>query len=165
MSESYASSLINGAKYLFLRHVGEPRENSLLLIVEEGMPIEDDQAQQSLAARFPVVAGILKDARVVRSTHSCKKFELRWERYVAYSITNESVGSGARYDDEVYTGQLLREYTKSHFLDHLSRDTGGHLNAPILHYKLICQNHMIDVASYTRPEIRVIDVSSSPHLQ
>jgi hypothetical protein len=34
--------------------------------------------------------------------------------------------SGRSDEDEVYTGNLLRVYTKSHFLDHLSRDTGGH---------------------------------------
>jgi hypothetical protein len=33
-------------------------------------------------------------------------------------------------------------------LDHLSRDTAGHFE-PILHYKVICQMHLIDVASYS----------------
>jgi hypothetical protein len=66
-----------------------------------------------------------------------------------------SVGSGGNYEDEVYTGKLFREYTKSHFLDLLARDTGGHFE-PILHYKLICQNPLIDVASYNPPEVRLL---------
>ena len=70
-------------------------------------------------------------------------------------------GSGFRGSDkdEVYTGNLLRVYTKSHFLDHLSRDTGGDIE-PILHYKLICQNHLIDVASYSPPEVRFLSAES-----
>ena len=58
------------------------------------------------------------------------------------------MGSGARDEEEVYSGNLLRVYTKSRFLDHLSRDTAGHFE-PILHYKVICQMHLIDVASYS----------------
>jgi len=40
-----------------------------------------------------------------------------------------------KYDDETFDGNLFRIYTKSHFLDHLGRDTGGHTEA-IRHYKL-----------------------------
>ena len=54
---------------------------------------------------------------------------------------------------------LLRVYTKSHFLAFLSRDTGGHIE-PILHYKLVCLNHLIDVASYSPPEVRLLGTAS-----
>ena len=69
---------------------------------------------------------------------------------MAYPVTEECVGSGGQDADEIYTGKLCRVYTKSHFLQHLSRDTGGHTEA-ILHYKLICLNHLIDVAAYAPP--------------
>jgi hypothetical protein len=72
---------------------------------------------------------------------------------VAYLVTEECVGSCGRDDGEIYTGNLFRVYTKSHFLEHLARDTGGHTE-PILHFKLICQNHLVDVAAYVAPEFK-----------
>ena len=77
--------------------------------------------------------------------------------YVAYLVTEELVGSNAKdgYDDECFTGKLLRSYSKSHFLAHVARDTGGHIE-PIQHYKLVCLNHLIDVAACAPPEVRVL---------
>ena len=70
------------------------------------------------------------------------------------------MGSGGSDRDEVYTGNLLRVYTKSHFLDHLARDTGGHIEPTLHHYKLICLDHLIDVASYSPPEVRLLGTAS-----
>jgi hypothetical protein len=80
---------------------------------------------------------------------------------VAYLVTEECVGSCGESGGETYSGKLFRVYTKSHFLDHLARDTGGHIK-PIQHYKLTCLNHLIDVASYGPPEIRQIGPVSPP---
>jgi hypothetical protein len=96
----------------------------------------------------------------LESVEGCKTFELSWARYAAYLVTEELIGSGGSYDDEIYTGRLLRVYTKSHFLDYLSPDTGGHTE-PVQHYKLICLNHLIDVGSYAPPDIRLMG-SASP---
>ena len=84
-------------------------------------------------------------------------FEIHWKRCAAYLVTEELVGSNSvtGYDDENYTGKILRIYTRSHFLDHLARDTGGHTD-PIQHYKLVCLNHLIDVAAYEPPEVRTV---------
>jgi hypothetical protein len=79
-------------------------------------------------------------------------------------VTEELIGSSGSYDDEIYTGKLLRVYTKSHFLDYLSRDTGGH-REPVQHYKLICLNHIIDVGSYAPPAIRLMCFASSSPLR
>jgi hypothetical protein len=57
------------------------------------------------------------------------------------------------------TGKLFRVYTKSHFLEHLVRDTGGHTDK-VLHYKVTCLNHLIDVAAYTPPEIKQLGSAS-----
>lgn len=35
------------------------------------------------------------------------------------------------------------------------RDTGGHIQE-ILHYKLICLNHLVDVVSYYRPDVQLL---------
>ena len=74
-------------------------------------------------------------------------------------MTEECVGSCGKYDDESYTGKLFRVYTESHFLNHLARDTGGHVE-PIQHYKLTCLNHLIDVAAYALPQVRLMEAAS-----
>jgi hypothetical protein len=145
-------SLLNQAKYLCLRHISEPEDNSLRLVVEEAMADRTETvATPDPASPF---AEIRKGASPIKSVEGCRAFELQWSRYVADLVTEEGVGSGGSDEDEVYTGNLLRVYTKSHFLDHLSRDTSGHFE-PILHYKLICQNHLIEVAAYNLPEVRL----------
>ena len=158
LGEDEIVSLLNEAKYLFLRDISEPEENSLRLVVEEA--IADHTQTISTPDPTSPFAEILKGASPVKAVEGCRRFELQWSRYVAYLVTEETVGSGGSYEDEVYTGKLFRVYTKSHFLDYLSRDTGGHFE-PILHYKLICQNHLIDVAAYGPPEVRLLE-SSGP---
>jgi hypothetical protein len=73
-------------------------------------------------------------------------------------VTEELVGSNSLggYDDEAYSGTILRRYTRSHFLNHIARDTGGHSD-PVQHFKLICLNHLIDVATYESPEITLVE--------
>ena len=149
---------LNSVKYLFLRELSEPRDNSLRLIVEEA--VDNRSAPPSRRSDMPGIADILKESWPIESVEGCKTFELSWARYAAYLVTEELLGSGGNYDDEVYTGRLLRVYTKSHFLDYLSRDNGGHTE-PVQHYKLICLNHLIDIGSYAPPNIRLMG-SASP---
>jgi hypothetical protein len=158
LGEDKTISLLNQAKYLFLRQISEPEENSLRLVVEEAIADRTETVSTPPDPTSPF-AQILKGASPIKSVEGCRAFELRWSRYIAYLVTEEGVGSGGSDQDEVYTGNLLRVYTESHFLDHLSRDTGGHFE-PILHYKVICQNHLIDVASYSPPEVRLLSTEN-----
>jgi hypothetical protein len=156
MSEDAALEALNAAKYLYLQQLTEPRDNSLRIVVQEAVVNRSGQVRSDLPD-LPELAKILKDSWPIESIAGCKTFDLYWKRYAAYLVTEEMVGSTAvgGYRDEVFRGKLLRVYSKSHFLDHLARDTGGHTE-PIQHYKLLCLNHLIDVAAYAPPEIRVI---------
>ncbi len=145
---------LNTVKYLYLRHLSEPRDNSLRLIVEEAI-VNSSQAVQPDLAALPELAPILISSSPIESIEGSRIFELYWKRYVAYLVTEEGVGSCGSDGDEVYSGRLLRHYSRSHFLDHLAHDTGGHMR-PLQHYKLICLNHLIDVASEDEPEIRIV---------
>lgn len=115
----------------------------------------------AVPAVLPELAEIMAGVSPIESTEDCKSFEVFWERYVAYLVTEECVGSCGNECDESYEGTLFRAYTKSHFLDHLARDTGGHTEQ-LQHYKLICLNHLIDVASYAPPEIQIHDPTPKP---
>jgi hypothetical protein len=143
---------LNSVQYLYLRQLAEPRDNSLTAVVEEAVV-----NRAGVASFHPELEAILKDASPIESVKGCRVFEIHWKRYAAYLVTEELVGSNSAtgYDDEHYTGKVLRVYTKSHFLDHLARDTGGHTD-PVQHHKLVCLNHLIDVAAYAPPEVRVV---------
>ena len=151
MDNATAIKHLDSAQYLYLRELSEPKDSSLKLVLEEAVV----NPSGTVDADLPELAHILKNASTIEPVEGCATFELYWKHYAAYLITEELVGSNAKdgYDDECYTGRLLRVYSKSHFLDHMARDTGRHI-APLRHYKLVCLNHLIDVAAYAPPEIR-----------
>ena len=145
---------LNSVKYTYLRELTEPRDNSLKIVVEEAVLNENRIASSPIQELNHLFA----DAHPIESIEGCKVFELYWRRYVSYCVTEELVGSNARtgYDDESYEGNILRVYTKSHFLDHIQRDTGCHGDGIVQHYKLVCLNHLIDVAAYEQPKVRLL---------
>jgi len=153
-----AASELDSVHYLYLRELAEPRDNSLRLVVEEAVVnrLVTGSPEVNPELLSPELASILNHSSPIEPVEGCRVCEIYWKHYAAYLVTEESVGSNAAtgYDDECYTGRLLRVYSKSHFLDHLARDTGGHIE-PVQHYKLICLNHLIDVAAYAPPEVRV----------
>jgi len=156
MPEWGAIEQLNCSKYIDLREISEPNKqafNSLRIIVEEAIVNE----AAAVVSDRPELAGLLAGAHPIESVEGCKTFQLSWKHYLAYLVTEELVGSNASngYADEAYTGRILRVYSKSHFLDHMMRDTGGHIQE-IVHYKLICLNHLIDVVSYLPPKVEVI---------
>jgi hypothetical protein len=154
--EAEAIRQLNSIRYVNLREISEPNKrvfNAVRIVVEEAIV---NEAAVAVSDR-PELAGVLAGAYPIESVEGCKTFSLSWKHYLAYLVTEELVASNAPngYADEVYTGKILRVYTKSHFLDHVMRDTGGHIQE-VLHYKLICLNHLIDVVSYYPPEVKVL---------
>lgn len=153
---SDAIGQLNSVRYVDLREISEPNKrvfNSLRIVVEEAVV---NEAPVVVSDR-PELANLMAGAHAIESVEGCKMFSLSWKHYLAYLVTEELVGSNtlSGYADEVYTGKILRVYTRFHFLDHVMRDTGGHIQ-DILHYKLICLNHLIDVVSYDPPKVEVL---------
>jgi hypothetical protein len=155
--------ILDSAKYLYLRELTEPFDNSLRLVVQEAIVNPGPSVVRSYP-ELPELAELSRDASPIESTDACRSFELTWKHYVAYLVTEECVGSCGQYGDEVFTGNLFRVYTKSHFLEHLAKDTGGHTDQ-ILHFKLTCLNHLIDVAARGVPEVKQIDPIPQVRLQ
>ena len=161
MTESFAIHQLNSVRYLYLREISEADKrtfNSLKITVEEA--VVNDAV--TVVSDRPELARVLGGAHPIESVEGCKMFQLSWKHYLAYLVTEELVGSNARngYEDEVYTGNILRVYTKSHFLDHIMRDTGGHIQE-VFHYKLICLDHLIDVVAYYPPDVEVVTQGES----
>jgi hypothetical protein len=160
MSEPKSSAIeeLNSVRFVHLREISELDNrtfNSLRIVVEEAFV-----NKAAVVSDRPGLANVPAGAHPIEFIEGCKKFGLSWKHYLAYLVTEELVGSNALngYEDEVYTGNILRVYTKSHFLDHIMRDTGGHIQE-VVHYKLICLDHLIDVVSYDPPEVEVLTPS------
>ena len=115
MADGTELDALNSVKYLYLGRLTEPRDNSLSIVVQEGI---SNPPLQSLPESGSNVVHVSR----IEHTEACRTFELTWGRYVAYLVTEEVVGS-CPCADEVYTGNLFRTYTKSHLLDYLARNT------------------------------------------
>lgn len=94
-----------------------------------------------------------EDSTPIEHTSSCRVFSLYWRSYVSYCVTEEMVGSCGKYEDEEYSGKLLRIYSKSNFLQFIAKNTGAHFE-PYRHFRIACLNHVIDVVATTTPELK-----------
>ncbi len=137
---------IDKCKYLYLTSIGEPEDNVLRFIVEEAR--SDGPLQRTVihGHDFGESTAIVSDDR-------CFAYEILFERYVAYSIRDESYT--CQDEDEVFTGRLACVYSKSKFLDyvHASTFANDDYPGPITHYGFHCFNHIVDVAALEKPKI------------
>jgi hypothetical protein len=162
--DSAVAARINKSQYLFLRSLKEQGANQLVLIVEEAVVNEAKRGTIESADLPEGLAFLLGNAAPIESVEGSLAFRIYWKRYAGFLVTEECVGSCGNYDDEAFEGNRLRIYSKSHFLGHLSRDTGAY-GKPLLHYKIVCEDHLIDVASEEPPEIEVVQTTAQNWIQ
>ena len=138
---------IDSCRYLFLRDLSEPEENTLRVVVEEA---KADGPPEDLEILGKVIRGTIP----IDSDESCRLFELVWSSYVAYGVRNESFT--AWDDSEEWQGRLFRLYSKSHFRDYVSRATfaSNEYPGPLRHWSLLCENHLVDVVACVEPAVR-----------
>jgi hypothetical protein len=139
---------IDSAVYLFLYKLFEPRDNSLTIILEEAIA----NTSKSGPTVLPGGLTLPGDSSPIEPTDECRVFRFHWKNYVSYCVTEEMHGSTGKYEEEAYSGKLIRIYSKSNFLDFLEKNTGAHSDA-YQHYQIACLNHVIDVAATSLPEI------------
>jgi hypothetical protein len=146
---------IDSCYSLFLREITEPGENSLRLIIEEAFVLPE---------KVTVAVGAeIGDCHPIGSIEGSRLFEIIWDFYVAYSVRNESYVIGDK--SETFSGRFARIYSKSHFLDYVSRATFAcnEHPGPLQHIGLVSECHVVDVVSTAPP--RVKQLRSRPPLQ
>jgi hypothetical protein len=133
---------------LFLRAIGEPKENCLRLLVEEAFVLPEE-----VTVRFGGTE--ITGGHPIRSTANSRLFEIIWNNYVAYSVANESYST--RNESEEFSGRFARLYGKSHFLDYISRATLAcrEYPGPLRHVQLVCECHIVDVVSTKFPVVTI----------
>lgn len=142
---------IESCSYLYLRELREPKDNAVTLILNEAII-----ASNSINLTLDGVT--LNDVKNIEVTSNSRAFELSWGLYTAYLIRNESFALLPGEDAEATSGRWLRVYRKSHWLDYLAKATWGddHFPGPVIHFGIVCLNHIIDVASVDPPKIRLL---------
>jgi hypothetical protein len=77
MEVSHELTSLNSVKYLFLREISEPRDNSLRLVVDEAVETTSGSARD-LDRRLPNLKKNLTNVSAIETTESCRSFELTW---------------------------------------------------------------------------------------
>lgn len=137
---------IDSCKTLFLFSITERDQNTLSIVLDEGItsPIAQD---------LPGSSGKIKNVHAVEVTPDSRRFEFHWDNYICYSVRNESYATWNKF--EVSTGSKFLIYTKSMFLDYVAVATFAKQDflGPFVHYSIICANHIIDIASQELPTV------------
>lgn len=141
---------LNSCCHLFLRELCEPPENSLKLVIEEGIASTETTPIE--------IAGIAlgEGHRVTTGKHT-RLFEVVWDSYVAYCVANESYTAPS--DSEKFEfGNLARVYSDSNFLNYIRAATIAcdEYPGPSQHVQIICERHIIDVASTAVPTVKIV---------
>lgn len=143
-------------QYLYLHAISEPEENEVRLILHEARSGGAPSQAVLDAEPNPQIRKVLSESRAIEHGPGCRVFEVHWESYIAYSVQDESF---ARPEPatSVGAGRLFVEYTKSEYLDYLSRVTIANHDypGPFKHWAINCLNHCVDVASTMEPAIEV----------
>ena len=142
--------VIDACKWIFLREIGEPEENSLRLVIEEAKSDGPHEDIEILPGK------VISGTRAIESDATCRAFELVWLSYVSYSVRNESFCTLDK--EERWEGRLFCLYSKSHFLDYVAQATFASADypGPLQHWGVNCLNHIVDVVSIAEPQVREI---------
>ena len=148
-------SSINSHKYIYLGEISEPEDNSLRLAIEEAGVSEEEET-------IEIAGKKLSGLRAIEVTDQSCIYEVIFETYIAYSVRNESYALPDDY--EIFEGKLISIYTKSRYLDYISKATFASADhpGPYKHYGFNCLNHIVDVVSTDPPAIVLV---SGRHLR
>jgi hypothetical protein len=151
-----ATDVFQDCKYLFLHSIGEPDEGGLRLIVHEARVGGPPSAEELAAEAFPALRTILAGSKAIEHGPGCKVFEITWEQYIAYAVDNESYAL-PEPKESIGTGRLFIEYTKSVYLDYLSKVSFASADypGPFKHWALLCLDHIVNVVSTNEPKIKI----------
>ena len=140
---------IDQCDYLFLASISEPEENSLRLILQEGL-------RSGPPETWEIGSGSIEGVTPIEVTSDSRTFEFYWPSYISYAVRNESFCSWDK--EETWEGSGFRTYTRSKFLDFVGNGTfaTNEYPGPFRHYAILCANHIVDIASQEAPRVQEI---------
>ena len=148
---------LNHHEYLQLLEIGETDDWKFRLVIAEagvseslGSPTVEEESNDA-------VSELLKDTKPIEVTDTSKRYEIIFNDYITYSVSNESYSTGG--EDEVFEGKYARVYTKSVFLEYVANSTFAteDFPGPFKHYGFCCLDHIVDVASMEAPVVSILN--------
>ena len=140
---------INSERNIFLTKIFEPEENSLEFELTMGIVGKLEKSHKILGVD-------IGPSQPVYHNENSEIFKIIFERYIAYSVINESYESLGGTE---YIGEKIRTYNKSNFLDYVKADTFASADYPgeFKHYAFISLNHIVNVISTVEPKIEKVN--------
>lgn len=136
--------------------IQETYKDSLRIVVAEAGV--SDAAPKTLSKEEPneALRKILSESKPIEVTDSSACYEIIFDDYIAYAITNESYAGGI---EEKFEGRLARIYSESAFLNYIGQGTFATEDypGPFVHYGFCCLNQIIDVVSERPPTVKLIN--------
>jgi hypothetical protein len=131
--------------YLFLEELVELTSNSFKIRVAEGF-------RSSLAIPIEVAGHSLGEGFLVEITSESSRNELTWPSCVLYQVTNELYGRKDPSDDGIL-GMSASVSRSSAFLEQvlLSTTVSDEYPGKPTHYRVGCEDHVVDVVSCEPP--------------
>lgn len=147
---------IRSCKYLYLQSISEPEVNRLRVVILEATSDATVGETIGLSGSLEMPPGPFSTARPILHGPGCRIFELFWDSYIGYAVQNESY-SVAEPEESEGEGRLFVRYTKSTYLDYLTKVTfaSADFPGPFVHWGIYCLDHTIDVASMAPPRITI----------
>jgi hypothetical protein len=143
---------------LYLRFCGELRDNKLRLVIQEAKL----QAPKVLLAepKPGIIEALFRDARPIESDSTCRVFELIYDEYISYTISNESYSKYPE-EPEIFEGKLFRIFGWSYLLEMTRRTSyAGDEHPgpePLQHHQIPRLNHVIDVITTRPPQVALLN--------
>lgn len=144
---------INSHKYLFLDNVNQVSDVELVLLISEGKVDRNTENEITFPNDYSL------KFNPINANDFCRKYKITFKNFIIYSVVDESYIE--RDGNEVFVGGLFRKFSKSRFLDYVSKSLNAeyseHIyNAKYQHYEIACLNQIIDIACPFEPLIEEI---------
>lgn len=135
---------MNKAYSFFLLKITEPINNQLVITLKESTT---SGAEESIAIGNGVIDGL----RNLSPNGPGKIYQILFNTYAAYNVSNESFSTGD--GDDIGTGRLVKIFKKSLYMDFIRTVTTVEfvMESKLKHYQIICENHIIDIATLESP--------------
>lgn len=137
-------------KYLFLNNIHCTDRNRLTICLKVGKVSEETEPLMVNSITVNDTRPILVD-----NTGSIR---VAFPSYVACNVRWETYTIWSDYDE--FTGQIVREYSKSRYLEYVKNDTAASDEWPgkLRHFGICCGWEIIDIVSVDEPEVHYLTI-------
>lgn len=149
-------SALNQHKYLDMIEIKETYKDCLRIVIAEAGVSDVAQEVSSREEPDRGLRSLLNEGKPIEVTNSSALYEIIFDDYIAYAVTNESYAGNM---EEKFEGGLARVYSDSAFLNYIAQGTFATTDypGPFVHYGFCCLNQIIDVVSERPPTVKLIN--------